>query len=108
MDAQLDNPIWHALTTEQTQFAERDGDAARFVPAATQLAGLRVLDDASLAALARLFRPGEIAMHDGVEVPTRQQRRWNAIHTRHRAIRGVHRDGTARRGLERDLAPVNT
>lgn len=60
MEAWLDNPIWHALVTEQTRFAERDGDAARFAPGVTNLAGLRVPGEASLAALARLVGPGEV------------------------------------------------
>lgn len=54
----LDNPIWHALATEQTHFAEREGDAARFTPEVTGLAGLRRPDAAD--ALARLLRPGEV------------------------------------------------
>jgi GNAT superfamily N-acetyltransferase len=59
MDA-LDNPIWHALTTEQIRFAERDGDAARFAPGVTNLAGLREPGEAALAALARLVGPGQV------------------------------------------------
>ena len=61
MDARLDNPIWHALATEQARFAEADGGAARFPPEVTALAGLREQDAAALAALARLVRPGEVA-----------------------------------------------
>src|SRR5690349_6207755 len=53
----LDNPIWTALTTEQAHLAERDGDAARFPPDLTALAGLA--DDDALPALARLVQPGE-------------------------------------------------
>jgi ribosomal protein S18 acetylase RimI-like enzyme len=54
----LDNPIWHALATEQSHFAEREGDAARFTPEVTGLAGLRRPD--AVDALARLLRPGEV------------------------------------------------
>ena len=53
----LDNPIWHALTTEQAHFAERDGDAARFPPEVTGLAGLGAPEAA--AALPRLLNAGE-------------------------------------------------
>ena len=70
----LDNPIWHALTTEQTRFAERDGDAARFARGVTNLAGLRVPGDAPLAALGRLVGPGEVTglLLDGeVALPAR-------------------------------------
>ena len=54
----LDNPIWHALATEQSHFAEREGDAARFTPEVTGLAGLRRPE--AVDALARLLRPGEV------------------------------------------------
>lgn len=57
----LDNPIWHALATEQRGFAEVDGDAARFPPAVTALAGVRVADAGAFAALARLLAAGEVA-----------------------------------------------
>lgn len=59
MEDALDNPIWHALNTEQIRFAEREGDAARFPPAVTALAGLATPGRDPLAALARLLRPGE-------------------------------------------------
>lgn len=39
MGERLDDPIWHALTTEQVRFAQRDGDAARLL--AAQLALVR-------------------------------------------------------------------
>ena len=70
----LDNPIWHALTTEQVGFAERDGDAARFAPGVTNLAGLREPGEAALAALGRLVGPGEVTglLLDGeVALPAR-------------------------------------
>jgi ribosomal protein S18 acetylase RimI-like enzyme len=35
----LDNVIWNALTTRQTQFAESHGEARRFIPEVTSLAG---------------------------------------------------------------------
>lgn len=65
----LDNPIWHALTTEQARFAEIADDAARFPPEVTALAGLRT--PAAAPALARLLRPGEACgvFGDGVDLP---------------------------------------
>jgi len=57
MLALLDNPIWHALTTRQAHLAQRDGDAARFDPAFTLLAGLRAQSADALDALARLLAP---------------------------------------------------
>jgi len=54
----LDNPIWHALATEQAHFAERIGAAGRFPPAVTALAGLE--HAGGLADLARLVQPGEM------------------------------------------------
>ena len=59
MEPALDNPIWNALTGEQIGFAERDGDAARFAPEVTALAGLGA--PGGIAGLARLIRPGEVA-----------------------------------------------
>ncbi|HEY5951527.1 MAG TPA: GNAT family N-acetyltransferase [Kofleriaceae bacterium] len=57
--SELESPIWSALQTEQARFAERDGDAARFPPAVTALAGLRETTAAALASLGRLMRRGE-------------------------------------------------
>jgi ribosomal protein S18 acetylase RimI-like enzyme len=36
----LDNPIWHALTTEQAAYAEANGLAKRYPPSVTPLAGM--------------------------------------------------------------------
>jgi ribosomal protein S18 acetylase RimI-like enzyme len=58
-DARLDNVIWTALTTVQGVFGERDGDAARFLPDVTGLAGLRVFERTALESLGRLLKPGE-------------------------------------------------
>ena len=57
----LDNPIWNALTTLQGQFGERDGNAARFFPQVTALAGLAAEETDALATLATLEKPGERA-----------------------------------------------
>jgi len=58
MQDALDNPIWRALTSEQARFAERSGDAARFPPAVTALAGLAA--PAAIDALAGLLVAGEV------------------------------------------------
>jgi len=65
----LDNPVWNALTTVQQSFAERDGDAARFPPEITGLAGVRVPTEAAWAALARLLGPGGVTGIVGGDAP---------------------------------------
>jgi len=61
MQDALDNPIWHALTSEQARFAERAGDAARFPPAVTALAGLAAPGaPGAIDALAGLLVAGEV------------------------------------------------
>lgn len=59
MHAALDNPIWQALTTAQMHLAERAGDAARFPPEVTALAGLGA--PSAIDRLVELVRPGEVA-----------------------------------------------
>jgi predicted GNAT family acetyltransferase len=59
MTERLANPIWTALVTEQQHFATRAGDAARFQPEVTALAGVRAPTEAAFAALASLLAPGE-------------------------------------------------
>jgi len=56
--ALLDNVIWNALTTEQRHLAELDGDAARFAPAVTLLAGVRAPTPGAFDALGRLLGDG--------------------------------------------------
>lgn len=57
----LENPIWHALTTVQRNFAEGDESAKRFATSVTTLAGFRDQTADSCAALARLLGPDETA-----------------------------------------------
>jgi predicted GNAT family acetyltransferase len=57
----LDNVIWEALTTRQTEFAEGFGEARRFMPEVTLLAGLRNPDDEGYASLAGLVDAGDTA-----------------------------------------------
>jgi predicted GNAT family acetyltransferase len=51
----LNNPIWNALTTLQTQFAERSELAARFSPEVTLLAGMSRPTSQAYDSLARLL-----------------------------------------------------
>lgn len=55
----LENPIWHALATEQANLARRRGAAACFPAAVTALAGLREPAAAATADLAALLAPDE-------------------------------------------------
>jgi hypothetical protein len=59
-DERLDNVIWNALTTEHAELGERVGDAARFSPEVTGLAGFRVYSRGAHAALAMLVAPGDL------------------------------------------------
>jgi ribosomal protein S18 acetylase RimI-like enzyme len=54
----LDNVIWSALTTRQTQFAEGTGAARRFSPDFTLLSAFERPDDEGYAALAEVFGEG--------------------------------------------------
>jgi GNAT superfamily N-acetyltransferase len=52
----LDNPIWHALTTLQTRFAESDELAACFQPEVTLLAGMGHPTSEAYISLGRLLQ----------------------------------------------------
>jgi ribosomal protein S18 acetylase RimI-like enzyme len=60
MDA-LDNVIWQALTTRQTQFAEASGQARRFVREVTSLTAFEQEGPQGYACLARLVGAGGTA-----------------------------------------------
>ena len=51
----LDNVIWQALTTRQTEFAETSEKASRFVPEVSPTAGLREPTPEGYEALAELL-----------------------------------------------------
>jgi ribosomal protein S18 acetylase RimI-like enzyme len=55
----LDNPIWNALSTRQSHFAEGDSLAKRFLPEIGPLTGLGEQTPEAYSSLARLLRPGE-------------------------------------------------
>ena len=54
----LDNVIWQALTTRQSQFAEGSANARRFVREVSPLSGFEEPSEASYAALAALVGDG--------------------------------------------------
>ncbi|GAC1433039.1 MAG: GNAT family N-acetyltransferase [Terriglobales bacterium] len=55
----LDNPIWAALTTEQAHLAEVSGNARRFPPEISPLAGLSEPTEEAFDSLKYLIRPKE-------------------------------------------------
>ncbi|MEO8704887.1 MAG: GNAT family N-acetyltransferase [Kofleriaceae bacterium] len=74
MDPRLENPIWHALVTEQAGLAERAGAAARFPPAMTALGALAEPTAGAFAELAGLVAPGDvigILLEEELELPPR-------------------------------------
>src|SRR5690349_13505498 len=54
----LDNVIWQALTTRQSQFAEGSANARRFVREVSPLSGVEEPSEANYAALAALVGDG--------------------------------------------------
>jgi predicted GNAT family acetyltransferase len=57
----LDNPIWEALTTHRSRFAEGDGAARRFHPDVTSLAAFAEPSESAYASLAALMEDGKAA-----------------------------------------------
>ncbi len=57
MTSPLDNPIWHALSSAQSTFAESAGQAKRFPPTVTPLAAVEAADACAFRDLATLLRP---------------------------------------------------
>ncbi|MBV9572980.1 MAG: GNAT family N-acetyltransferase [Acidobacteriales bacterium] len=55
----LHNVIWQALTTRQAELAEVDGEARRFPPEVTLLAGMSAPSSQNYSSLASLMKPGE-------------------------------------------------
>jgi len=74
----LDNVIWQALTTRQTEFAESSEKASRFVPEVSPLAGLREPTPEGYESLAELlYSEGTIALF--LDTPYQDRRGWNLI-----------------------------
>jgi ribosomal protein S18 acetylase RimI-like enzyme len=59
---QLDNPIWHSLTTRHAQFAAGCGLARRFDREIGPLTGIREQSPEAYSALAELLGPNELAV----------------------------------------------
>ena len=74
----LDNPIWNALSTRQSQFAEGNDFARRFQPEIGPLAGLREQSTDAYQSLGRLLKPGEPAVLFLEEKP-RLPEGWNLL-----------------------------
>jgi len=53
----LDNVIWHALSTRQSEFAESRGEARRFMPEVSSLAGFHEPSPKNYEAMAELLGP---------------------------------------------------
>lgn len=76
--ALLDNVIWAALTTRQAALAEAAGDARRFMPEISILAGIAEPTAQSYASLAELCPPGErVALWD--TRPHQAQPGWEVV-----------------------------
>jgi len=58
----LDNVIWQALTTRQSQFAQSFGEARRFLPEVTALTAFQEPSAQGFASLAGLLSPGGTAL----------------------------------------------
>jgi hypothetical protein len=74
----LDNVIWQALTTRQTEFAESSEKASRFVPQVSPLAGLREPTPEGYESLAELLS-SEATITLFLDIPYQDRRGWNLI-----------------------------
>ena len=66
----LDNPVWHALTTHQAQFALGEGLARRYHPDIAPFVALANASEAAFADLAQIVSPGEQLVLRGFELPS--------------------------------------
>src|SRR5580765_5607158 len=74
----LDNVIWQALTTRQTEFAETFGQARRFQREITSLTAFEEDSDRGYAALANLVGPqGTAALF--LDAPYKSRDGWDYI-----------------------------
>jgi predicted GNAT family acetyltransferase len=74
----LDNVIWEALTTRQAEFAEALGEARRFAPEVSPLAGFREPSAAGYEALAQLL-PADGTVGLFLEKPYLDRAGWNLL-----------------------------
>lgn len=74
----LDNVIWKALTTRQVEFAESCGQARRFTPEVTSLAGFREPTPEGYESLAGVLgQHGTIALF--LDLPYEPRSGWNLV-----------------------------
>jgi ribosomal protein S18 acetylase RimI-like enzyme len=74
----LDNIIWQALTTRQSEFAQSSNVARRFIPEVGPLAGVYEISDAAYDSLARLVpMQGTIALF--LEEPFQDRLGWDLV-----------------------------
>jgi len=74
----LDNPIWSALNTNLSRFAETDARARRFSPQVTALAGTADESAESYASLDRLLvAPAGLFLQGEPELPAT----WTVLRT---------------------------
>jgi ribosomal protein S18 acetylase RimI-like enzyme len=88
----LDNVIWQALTTRQTEFAESFGEARRFIPEVTSLAACLRPDDAGYESLAGLVGAGGTAAIF-LDLPYQPRRGWKVVGNAP-ALQMVQQDGS--------------
>lgn len=65
----LDNPFWHALTTEHAHFAIGDEHALRYPAQVSPIVALAHIDEAGFAALKQIVAPGEMVAGWGCAPP---------------------------------------
>jgi ribosomal protein S18 acetylase RimI-like enzyme len=73
----LDNVIWNALTTRQANFAQASGDARRFIPEVTTLAGMREPTAAGYESLKKLAEQSTLGLF--LIQPYEQQPGWTLV-----------------------------
>jgi ribosomal protein S18 acetylase RimI-like enzyme len=74
----LDNVIWQALTTRQTEFARSSAHARQFVPEVSPLAGFPEPDDAGYDSLAELVGAGKTAVVF-LDSPYQSRHGWHVV-----------------------------
>ena len=74
----LDNIIWQALSTRQTEFAQRSGNARRFVPEVGPLAAFVEPEERAYESMAELAGPqGAIALF--LDAPYQSRAGWSVV-----------------------------
>lgn len=74
----LDNVIWYALTTRQTEFAVASDESRRFMPEVTALAALREPTEAAYLSLAGIVPSGQTVIIF-LDEPFEAREEWSVI-----------------------------